>query len=158
MYNFSTFNMRSIPLLSAVFLGFTLVACTTITDTEPVQSSSSSAMISSVSSSADPEAVVASPKVDEIVKSPLKVRGKAKSSWFFEGSLPVVLVDRTGAIIAQGPGVALTDWTQPGWVEFEVELTFDPPVEKDGEVVIKKDNPSGLPENDASIRMPVHFE
>lgn len=98
------------------------------------------------------------PKADDIVTSPLTVRGRARSSWFFEGSLPVVLVDMSGNILAQGPGTALTDWTQPGWVEFSAELTFDTPTEADGELIIKKDNPSGLPENDGSIRIPVRFE
>ena len=93
-----------------------------------------------------------------MVKSPLIVRGKALNNWFFEGSVPVMLIDSHGTVLVQGPGSALTDWMQPGWVEFKADLVWSGmPASSDGELVIKRDNPSGLPENDASVRIPVRF-
>jgi hypothetical protein len=48
-------------------------------------------------------------------------------------------------------------WMTIDLVKFESEITFTT-TEKTGYIVIKKDNPSGLPENDASLKVPVKFQ
>jgi hypothetical protein len=45
-------------------------------------------------------------------------------------------------------------------VPFKAELTFKAPVDENrrGSLILKKDNPSGLPENDDAIEIPVTFK
>ncbi len=97
-----------------------------------------------------------SPIENSIVKSPLIVKGKAHGNWFFEGSLPVQLLDAEGNTIAQAPGMAQGEWMTTDWVEFSAELVFTTSSDH-GTLVIRKDNPSGLPENDAIVSFPILF-
>ncbi len=103
------------------------------------------------------EALVLSPKQNEVVSSPLKVEGQALGSWFFEASLPVRLVDEGGNLIAAHYATAESDWMTEKPVKFNSEILFSTTATS-GYLVISKDNPSGLPENDGSIKMPVRFK
>jgi hypothetical protein len=85
------------------------------------------------------------------------VSGEARGRWFFEASFPVKLLDGDGAIIAQGIAEAQGDWMTADFVPFMATLTFDPPATSAGTLVLERDNPSGLPENDASVQVPVQF-
>jgi len=100
------------------------------------------------------------PKPGDIVKSPLAIKGEARGTWFFEGSFPIVLVGSDGQIINKDGGFATakSDWMTEDFVPFEAELKFEMPTVPEGFLILKKDNPSGLPENDAEIRIPVQFE
>lgn len=101
------------------------------------------------------------PKPNQAVKSPLVVTGQARGTWFFEASFPVVLTNWDGVIIAQGVAKAKADWMTENFVPFEVTLNFttdkNAPSNK-GFLILKKDNPSGLPGNDNSLEIPVNFE
>ena len=105
------------------------------------------------------------PKSNDTVSSPFVITGKAKGNWFFEATAPVVLVDWDGLIIAEGYIQAKGDWMTENFVEFEGTLEFKKPemaektdFGKNGALILKKDNPSGLPENDDSLEIPVRFE
>ena len=103
------------------------------------------------------------PAKDEVVTSPLIVSGEARGTWYFEASFPVVLVDWDGKIIAQGQAQALKDWMTTDFVPFTASLTFVKPADSGpqstrGALILKKDNPSGLPQNDASLEIPVKFQ
>jgi len=107
--------------------------------------------------------MVFSPAKDEIITSPLIITGKARGQWFFEGSFPVVLVNWDGLIIAKGLAEARNDWMTNEYVLFKAELSFvNPAMEQDfthrGALILKKDNPSGLPANDAALEIPVKFK
>jgi len=44
-------------------------------------------------------------------------------------------------------------------VPFTATLTFTkPPYENSGTLILKKDNPSGLPQNDAALEIPIVFK
>jgi len=103
------------------------------------------------------EALVLNPKQNELVSSPLKIEGEAKGTWFFEASLPVKLFDSENNIIASGPAAAQSDWMTEKPVKFISTLVFSTTATS-GYLIIAKDNPSGLPENDASIKVPVRFK
>lgn len=106
----------------------------------------------------DTMVVIDAPKQGSEISSPLKVTGKARGTWFFEASFPVVLTDANGKTIAQAPAKALGDWMTTDWVAFEATLTFDTSGIADGSrgtLILKKDNPSGLPANDDSRQIPV---
>jgi len=97
--------------------------------------------------------------IEEPIISPLKLTGEAKGSWFFEASFPVFLVNWDGLIIAQGVAQAKSDWMTTDFVPFEVNLEFiKPDYKNNGAIILKKDNPSGLPQNDASCELPILFE
>ncbi len=100
------------------------------------------------------------PKPDTVVTSPLIVTGRARGNWFFEASFPVSLVNWDGLIIAQGVATAKGDWMTTELVPFEAVLEFEKPelYPERGALILQKDNPSGLPQNDAAIEIPIRFE
>lgn len=107
---------------------------------------------------------VHAPSDNDVVRSPLTVEGEARGMWFFEGSFPVVLVDWDGLIIAEGNAEADGEWMTEEFVPFAAELTFDDPYEEgdpdfmqNGTLILQRANPSGLPENDAALEVPVRF-
>lgn len=113
---------------------------------------------SSVSSlSALQDVTVTSPQPDAVVTSPLTVTGQARGTWFFEASFPVKLLDADGNVLAQAPAQAQGDWMTTNFVPFTVTLPFTPPAAKTGTLVLQKDNPSGLPEHEGSVEIPVKF-
>jgi len=98
----------------------------------------------------------------DFVSSPLNIAGKARG-WYFEGSFPVSLVDGDGLIIASGIAQAKGDWMTSEFVPFEVQIVFVKPANASafgnrGSLILKKDNPSGMPAYDASIEIPVKFK
>lgn len=106
----------------------------------------------------DTKVIMEEPDPDEVVSSPLTVRGQVRGSWYFEASFPLEIVDDTGKVLAVTPAQAQGDWMQEGFVPFEATLTFNPGTATRGELVLRKDNPSGLPENDDEVRIPVRFK
>jgi len=101
---------------------------------------------------------VASPKPNQTVLSPLTITGQARGSWYFEASFPVQLVDEEGTTLVSAPAQAQSDWMTDDWVPFSVTLTFDQPQTAAGQLILKKDNPSGQAENEARITVPVKFK
>jgi len=93
------------------------------------------------------------------VTSPLTLTGIARGYWFFEASFPVVLTDWDGLIIAEGYATAGSEWMTTDFVPFEATLSFTKPSYGErGTLILKRDNPSGLPENDAALEIPIRFE
>ena len=94
------------------------------------------------------------------ISSPLEIKGEARGVWFFEASFPVVLTDWDGKIIAEGIAQAEDDWMTEDFVPFIVDLEFeaDTGVSDRGALIFRKDNPSGLPENDDALEITVFFE
>lgn len=111
--------------------------------------------------------VVDEPRPFEVVTSPLIVKGKARGTWYFEASFPIVLTDWDGKIIAEHYAEANGEWMTTDLVPFEGMLDFESPVfegaDKDhfsrrGYLILKKDNPSGLPEHDDALEIPILFQ
>ncbi len=97
------------------------------------------------------------PVPNSIVQSPLVVRGEARGNWYFEASFPLKLSDANGNKIAEGFAQAQGEWMTEDFVPFEGKLEFAPPITDTGFLILEKDNPSGLPEHAAEIRVPVKF-
>lgn len=100
------------------------------------------------------------PRPNQTIQSPLVIKGEARGYWFFEASFPVVLTDWDGLIIAQGIATTQNDWMTEEFVPFEAALTFtlDPNVYSNrGTLILRKDNPSGLPEHDDALEIPIVF-
>lgn len=100
---------------------------------------------------------VTTPSPQALVKSPLKVTGEAKGSWYFEASFPVRVEDDNDQVLGKGVAQAQGDWMTTGFVPFELTVSFTTPVTDTGSLVLTRDNPSGLPENDAEVRIPIRF-
>jgi len=101
-----------------------------------------------------------SPLPQTEISSPVTITGEARGTWYFEASFPVVLTDWDGKIIAQGIAQAQSNWMTTDFVPFEATLTFT--VDKNaysnrGSLILKKDNPSGLPQNDDALEIPIMF-
>lgn len=102
------------------------------------------------------DVILLSPQPDSRVTSPLKISAKAPGSWFFEASIPLELTDSNGTVLANAVGQVEGGWMTVNAVTFDAEFTFHTNA-SDGFIVIKKDNPSGLPENDSFVKFPVKF-
>ncbi len=100
---------------------------------------------------------VLSPLPNTKVKSPLEITGSARGTWFFEASFPVVLIDAKGKTIAQSPAKAKGEWMTAEFAPFTDTLTWSKNTATSGTLILKRDNPSGLSENDKEIRIPVTF-
>lgn len=92
------------------------------------------------------------------LSSPITIKGEVPGNWSFEASFPVVVTNWDGLIIAEKPAQLEGDWMTENFVPFSVDLTFETPtVYKNGSLILRKDNPSGLPENDDAVEIPINF-
>lgn len=96
------------------------------------------------------------PRAGQTISSPLIVKGEAKT-WYFEASFPVKLISPSGKVLVQHYAEAQGDWMTTNFVPFEATLEFISTEEGMGKLVLEKDNPSGLPQNDESVEVPVRF-
>jgi len=106
----------------------------------------------------EPDVVLDKPLYGDLVTSPMVVKGKARGTWFFEASMPVVLKDDSGKVLYQGSIPALGDWMTTDYVEFATSIPFDPGSAQNGVLIISKDNPSGDPQFDSAHAVPVRFK
>jgi|GEM_PF-1484463 hypothetical protein len=98
------------------------------------------------------------PRPNQVVVSPLQIKGKARGTWYFEASFPIELKDSNDKIIAQGIATAKSDWMTEEFVPFEATLNFIADTNASNErgtLILRKDNPSGLPEHEDSLEIPV---
>lgn len=100
---------------------------------------------------------ITNPEANTVVTSPVKVEGEITGSWYFEGEFMIMLFDDEGNTIGSANARALHNWMTDELVPFEATLTFDNPTGDSGEIVLIRSNPSGLPENEDSISIPVRF-
>lgn len=99
------------------------------------------------------------PRPNDGISSPLTITGQARGTWFFEASFPITLYDSQGNTLGTAIAQAQGEWMTENFVPFEAELSFEAPLTSEkGTLVLHKDNPSGLPEYDDELRMPVRFE
>ena len=99
------------------------------------------------------------PRPNQEIESPLIVEGQARGFWFFEGDFPVILTNWDGLIIAETYATAQSDWMTEEFVRFKAEIEFaKPELYNTGALILQKDNPSGLPENDDALEIPIFFK
>jgi hypothetical protein len=148
--------MRTLPF--AILAALALVACSPQDTGTGASSSSASSLQASSSAASVAQATieVGTPLPGQTVHSPLTVSGKARGTWFFEASFPVKLVDANQNLNAQGTAQAQAEWMTEDFVPFSTTLTYTTNATS-GFLILMKDNPSGLPENDASVSIPVNF-
>lgn len=84
--------------------------------------------------------------------------GKARGYWFFEASFPVELQTLDGNILGGGVATAQGEWMTEDFVDFTAEMQTPSAFTGPAILILRKDNPSGLPENDASISFPINVQ
>jgi hypothetical protein len=97
------------------------------------------------------------PRPNQEISSPLNISGEARGYWYFEADFPIELLDEDGNVIGTAIASAKDDWMTEDFVEFEAVLEFEKPESQKGTLILKKDNPSGLSENDDELIVPVKF-
>ncbi len=86
------------------------------------------------------------------------VTGSARGTWYFEASFPIEVLDKNGKTIATGIAQAQGEWMTQNFVPFKSDIKIPASYTGPATLVLKKDNPSGMPENDASISFPINIE
>ncbi|KND47493.1 MAG: hypothetical protein AB199_03625 [Parcubacteria bacterium C7867-004] len=102
--------------------------------------------------------VVETPTPGAVTGKSFTVKGKARGYWYFEASFPIELLDKDGKVLASMPVQAQGDWMTENFVPFSVQITAPQSYIGPATLVLHKDNPSGLPENDASLSIPITVE
>lgn len=103
--------------------------------------------------------VVSSPIKDSPISSPLRISGRARGRWYFEGSFPVELVDEYRNTIAIGTVASQGEWMTEDFVPFLGTLQFNNYIKgQKGFLILKKDNPSGQKKSEDSIEIPIVFK
>ncbi len=102
--------------------------------------------------------VVELPFPGAVTGKEFSVIGKARGTWFFEASFPLELLDQLGNVIATGYAQAEGEWMTEEFVPFKGTIKAPESYMGPATLVLKKDNASGLPENDASISFPITVE
>lgn len=97
---------------------------------------------------------VTSPKSGAVVKKTFVVAGSAPGNWFFEASFPVQVRDKDNSKIGQAIAQAQGDWMTTDLVTFTATITVSN-YSGPATLVLLRDNPSGLPENDDALEIPI---
>ncbi|MBE3090285.1 MAG: Gmad2 immunoglobulin-like domain-containing protein [Actinobacteria bacterium] len=158
-------TISSIMALVFIFIFiFTLNSCIMLTPAETtpeettVKEQESKETETTSKESAANQIKVSKPQPNQVVESPLIIEGEARGTWFFEASFPVKLLDANRDVIATHFAQAQDDWMTEDFVPFKAQIEFEKPATDTGILILEKDNPSGLPENDAKIEIPVRFD
>ncbi len=107
-------------------------------------------------SNTDMPVVLSNIKENQLISSPLNIKGKARGFWFFEASFPVKLVDADENVLASSIATAEGEWMTEDFVDFTASLDYTKPTSTSRALLIlSKDNPSGDPKFDQSIFIPV---
>jgi hypothetical protein len=145
-------------LLILLFVGLFLGSCALYQEMKNKQDHINRTDSPNIEEQIESDVVLTVPVINTVISSPVTISGKARGNWFFEASLPIEIIDSTGKVLGQGPAQAQSNWMTADYVDFLAEISFNVPETEKGFILIKKDNPSGLPEYDASIAIPVFFK
>lgn len=105
----------------------------------------------------NPEITLTNLTNGDSVQLPFTVNGEVKGNWFFEASFPVFIKDQNGNQLGYGLASSPQDWMTANMIPFSVTLptvNYTGP----GTIVFQKDNPSGEPQFDASLIVPVTIQ
>lgn len=101
---------------------------------------------------------VTTPPPGAVVGKEFKIMGEARGNWYFEASFPIDILDRNGNKLATVVAQAKGEWMTTSFVPFEAQVKVPETYIGPAMVVLRKENASGLPENDASAWYPITIE
>src|SRR3989344_4416704 len=99
--------------------------------------------------------VVYVPQPRAEVSKTFSITGNARGPWYFEASFPISILDASGATLLQTHATADGEWMTEAFVPFSVDISLPSGYTGEATIVLNKDNPSGLPEHDASVSFQV---
>ncbi|HEV3245415.1 MAG TPA: Gmad2 immunoglobulin-like domain-containing protein [Candidatus Paceibacterota bacterium] len=111
-----------------------------------------------VSGPLDTQVVVSAPKANATVSHTFDISGVAPSGWFFEAVFPIQVRDPDDNLIGTTQGRAQGDRTKAGPIAFTAQVTVDASYQGPANLILLKDNPSGLPEEMDSVTVPITVE
>ena len=98
---------------------------------------------------------VTTPMPNTTVGNTFQVKGSAPGNWFFEASFPLQVRDNDGNVIARTFASALSDWMTTELVGFSSTIIIEGSYKGPATLILLKDNPSGLPEHDDAVEIPI---
>ena len=101
---------------------------------------------------------IVSPLPGARVAKTFTVTGQARGTWYFEASFPVMVRDMNDVVLASTFAQAQGEWMTPEFVPFTSSVSVTGAYSGPATLVLLKDNPSGLPENDDSVSIPIIIE
>ncbi|MBX3429353.1 MAG: hypothetical protein KF779_07215 [Hyphomonadaceae bacterium] len=127
--------MLRAPHVLIAAMGLALLACS------PPQAPTE-APATTAETSAAPNVVIETPASGARVTSPLVVEGTATGDWYFEAQFPAKLVGADGAVIAEAPAMAQSDWMTEAPVQYRATFTFAVTEETPATLVLEEDMPA----------------
>lgn len=101
--------------------------------------------------------ILETPKRGGVITSPLHIQGRARGEWFFEGSFPVYIFEDSGRELGIGIAQAQAEWMTSDFVPFRADVGFREARTKRGFLVLKRNNPSSVPQKNSEFKIPVAF-
>ncbi len=98
---------------------------------------------------------VTSPLPGSSLGTTFTVSGKARGNWYFEASFPIEVIGSDGTRLLQIPVQAEGEWMTTEFVPFSTSVMLPSTYRGAATLLLHRDNPSGLPENDASVAIPI---
>jgi hypothetical protein len=120
--------------------------------------SSTTSSTSTTSGSSAPlstQVSVSSPQSGATVAQTFTVSGQAPGGWFFEAQFPIQVRDPNDNVIGRATGQAQGDWQTTSLVSFTATIQIDASYHGPATLILLKDNPSGLPQNDDSVTVAI---
>ena len=99
--------------------------------------------------------VVTSPLPGATVPATFTVTGQARGTWYFEASFPLEVTSASGEQLVQMPVQAQGEWMTTNFVPFSAQVTLPATYKGAAKIILHNDNPSGLPENEKSLTIPI---
>lgn len=98
---------------------------------------------------------VTSPQTNATVGHTVAITGEAPGNWYFEASFPIKIITPEGEPIGVGYATAQSDWMTTDQVPFTASIDITMSYSGPAFIALLRDNPSGLPENDDSLEIPI---
>ncbi|MBP9758019.1 MAG: hypothetical protein KBD06_05445 [Candidatus Pacebacteria bacterium] len=154
-------------VLFLVILGMTylLFALPPLETTTPVSTSTPQQPVTApVTTVPDPNAplservIVTTPLPNTSVGATFVVKGNAPGNWFFEADFPIQVRDKDGNVIARTFASALGEWMTTEQVGFSSTIIVEGGYKGPATLILVKNNPSGLPEHDDAVEIPITIQ
>jgi hypothetical protein len=98
---------------------------------------------------------VSAPLPNTTVGQTFTVAGSAPGNWFSEAVFPLQVRDPDDNLVARGQGHAKGEWMVTTLVPFTASITLSTHYTGPAELILLRDNPSGLPENSDLVTIPI---
>lgn len=103
----------------------------------------------------NPKIDLISPKPNEELGQSFSISGQARGSWYFEASFPIVLLDEARNELLTTVATAQGEWMTENFVPYSATVDLKTKYTGKAFLVLKKDNPSGDPNYDDQIEIPI---